>query len=156
MDNILRRNNVAPAPKRNQTTTWKEFIRRHLDVLAGTDFFTVEVLTWRSLVTYSPSTWQPSTQHACVYREVTTEGSESMFGYAHLLFSDQEQRLVHHDRIVRRKCFPKFGNGWLVRELRVEQRAELRVLIMQCVSTLIQESPGCRVIPAKLTRRLSR
>ena len=42
--NILRRNNVAPAPKRSQTTSWKEFIRRHLDVLAGTDFFTVEVL----------------------------------------------------------------------------------------------------------------
>src|SRR5262249_24423873 len=50
--NILRRNNVAPAPKRSQTTTWKEFIRRHMDVLAGTDFFTVEVLTWRGLVTY--------------------------------------------------------------------------------------------------------
>jgi putative transposase len=50
--NILRRHNVAPAPKRSQTTTWKEFIRRHLDVLAGTDFFTVEVLTWRGLVTY--------------------------------------------------------------------------------------------------------
>src|SRR5215472_1885939 len=50
--NILRRNNVAPAPKRSQTTTWKEFIRRHLDVLSGTDFFTVEVLTWRGLVAY--------------------------------------------------------------------------------------------------------
>jgi len=50
--NILRRNDVAPAPKRSQTTTWKEFIRRHMDVLAGTDFFTVEVLTWRGLVTY--------------------------------------------------------------------------------------------------------
>jgi transposase InsO family protein len=50
--NILRRHDVAPAPKRIQTTTWKEFIGRHMDVLAGTDFFTVEVLTWRGLVTY--------------------------------------------------------------------------------------------------------
>ena len=50
--NILRRNDVAPAPKRSQTTTWKAFIRRHMDVLAGTDFFTVEVLSWRGLVTY--------------------------------------------------------------------------------------------------------
>jgi putative transposase len=50
--NILRRHGIAPAPKRSQTTTWKEFIRRHMDVLAGTDFFTVEVLTWRGLVTY--------------------------------------------------------------------------------------------------------
>jgi len=50
--NILRRHDIAPAPKRSQTTTWKDFIRRHMDVLAGTDFFTVEVLTWRGLVTY--------------------------------------------------------------------------------------------------------
>jgi hypothetical protein len=50
--NILRRYDIAPAPKRSQTTTWKEFIRRHMDVLAGTYFFTVEVLTWRGLVTY--------------------------------------------------------------------------------------------------------
>jgi putative transposase len=35
----------APAPKRSQTTTWKDFIRSHMDVLAGIDFFTVEVLT---------------------------------------------------------------------------------------------------------------
>ena len=50
--NILRRHHIAPAPQRSQTTSGKEFIRRHLDVLAGTDFFTVEVLTWRGLVTY--------------------------------------------------------------------------------------------------------
>src|SRR5215469_3232577 len=50
--NILRRHNLAPAPERSRTTTWKEFIRSHLDVLAGADFFTVEVLTWRGLVTY--------------------------------------------------------------------------------------------------------
>src|SRR6267142_943169 len=29
--NILRRHDIAPAPKRSQTTTWKEFIRRHMD-----------------------------------------------------------------------------------------------------------------------------
>jgi putative transposase len=50
--NILRRHNIAPAPERSRTTTWKEFIRLHMDVLAGADFFTVEVLTWRGLVTY--------------------------------------------------------------------------------------------------------
>jgi transposase InsO family protein len=50
--NILRRHGIRPVPERSKTTTWKEFIRRHRDVLAGTDFFTVEVLTWRGLVTY--------------------------------------------------------------------------------------------------------
>ena len=50
--NILRRHGIAPAPERKRTTTWREFIRSHMAVLAGTDFFTVEVLTWRGLVTY--------------------------------------------------------------------------------------------------------
>src|SRR5215469_3105234 len=45
-------NNVASAVKGRQTTTWKEFIRRHMDVLAGTDFFTVEALTWRGFAIY--------------------------------------------------------------------------------------------------------
>jgi putative transposase len=50
--NILRRYGIQPAPKRSQNTTWKDFIARHMAVLAGTDFFTVEVLTWRGLATY--------------------------------------------------------------------------------------------------------
>src|ERR1700681_1017270 len=50
--NILRRHGIAPAPKRSRTTSWKDFIAAHMDVLAGADFFTVEVLTWRGLVTY--------------------------------------------------------------------------------------------------------
>jgi putative transposase len=50
--NILRRHGIAPAPDRRRTTTWSQFIRNHMAVLAGTDFFTVEVLTWRGLVTY--------------------------------------------------------------------------------------------------------
>src|SRR6266576_1823005 len=50
--NILRRHGLAPAPKRSQNTTWKEFIRSHMAVLVGIDFLTVEVLTWRGLVTY--------------------------------------------------------------------------------------------------------
>jgi hypothetical protein len=35
-----------------RTTTWPAFIRTHLALLAGTDFFTAEVLTLRGLVTY--------------------------------------------------------------------------------------------------------
>ena len=50
--NILRRHGLQPAPERSKTTAWKDFIRRHMDVLAGTDIFSVEVLTWRGLVTY--------------------------------------------------------------------------------------------------------
>jgi putative transposase len=42
----------AAAPERKRTTTWPAFIRIHLALLAGTDFFTAEVLTLRGLVTY--------------------------------------------------------------------------------------------------------
>jgi putative transposase len=50
--NVLRRYGISPAPKRSQSTTWKQFIAAHMAVLAGVDFFTVEVLTWRGLATY--------------------------------------------------------------------------------------------------------
>jgi homeodomain-containing protein len=49
--NVLQRHGVPPAPERKRTTTWPEFIRIHLALLAGTDFFTAEVLTLRGLVT---------------------------------------------------------------------------------------------------------
>ncbi len=45
--NILRRSGIAPAPKRSQNTTWADFIRSQWAVMAGMDFFTVEVLSWR-------------------------------------------------------------------------------------------------------------
>src|SRR5882724_9894871 len=50
--NILKRHGLPPAPQRKTTTTWKEFIRTHLDVLIATDFFTAEVWTLGGLVTY--------------------------------------------------------------------------------------------------------
>jgi transposase InsO family protein len=50
--NILRRHGIAPAPKRSQNTNWKDFIASHMAVLAGVDFFTVEVWTGAGLLTY--------------------------------------------------------------------------------------------------------
>src|SRR5436190_2600274 len=43
--NILKRHGIPLAPERQTTTTWKEFIRTHMDVLVATDFFTAEVWT---------------------------------------------------------------------------------------------------------------
>ena len=43
--NVLKRHGIPSAPEREKTTTWKEFIRSHMDVLAATDFFTTEVWT---------------------------------------------------------------------------------------------------------------
>ena len=49
---ILRRHGIPPAPERKKATTWTEFIRSHIYILAATDFFTAEVWTQGGLVTY--------------------------------------------------------------------------------------------------------
>jgi putative transposase len=51
--NILRRYHLEPAPQRRKAgMSWAQFLKLHWDVLAATDFFTVEVATWHGLVTY--------------------------------------------------------------------------------------------------------
>jgi transposase InsO family protein len=51
--NILRRHHLEPAPHRRKAgMSWAQFLTLHWDVLAATDFFTVEVATWHGLVTY--------------------------------------------------------------------------------------------------------
>jgi hypothetical protein len=43
---------IQPAPKRSQNTTWRISSPLRWPSWQGTDFFTVEVLTWRGLATY--------------------------------------------------------------------------------------------------------
>jgi transposase InsO family protein len=51
--NSLRRHHMDPAPQRRKAgMSWHKFLKIHWDVLAATDFFTVEVATWHGLVTY--------------------------------------------------------------------------------------------------------
>src|SRR5256885_4495373 len=50
---ILRRHHMDPAPQRRKAgMSWAQFLKLHWEVLAATDFFTVEVATWHGLVTY--------------------------------------------------------------------------------------------------------
>jgi putative transposase len=51
--NILRRHHMDPAPQRRKAGMgWAQFLKMHWEILAATDFFTVEVATWHGLVTY--------------------------------------------------------------------------------------------------------
>src|SRR5499426_3149369 len=51
--NILRRHHMEPAPQRRKGGMgWAQFLQLHWEVLAATDFFTVEVATWHGFVTY--------------------------------------------------------------------------------------------------------
>jgi transposase InsO family protein len=47
---ILEDHGICPEPERNKKGTWNDFIRSHMNVLAATDFFSVELLTSRGLV----------------------------------------------------------------------------------------------------------
>jgi hypothetical protein len=48
--NILKRHGIPPAPQRQKTMTWREFIRIHRDVLGATAFFSSEIWTWFGFV----------------------------------------------------------------------------------------------------------
>jgi putative transposase len=50
--NILKRHGIEPAPDRRKRASWKAFLKTHWDVMAATDFFTVEVWTAHGLLTY--------------------------------------------------------------------------------------------------------
>jgi putative transposase len=51
---VLREAGMDPAPQRQKSTTWKEFLRAHWEVLAAADFFTVVV--WTALGAACPLT----------------------------------------------------------------------------------------------------
>ena len=47
---ILRAHGLPPVPER--PTSWQTFLRAHWGAIAGADFFTTEVWTWRGWMTY--------------------------------------------------------------------------------------------------------
>jgi len=48
---ILKAHGLPPVPE--QPTSWQTFLRAHWGAIAGADFFTTDVWTWRGLVTYT-------------------------------------------------------------------------------------------------------
>jgi len=49
---ILDEQGIVPAPERRKRVSWREFLAAQWEGLAATDFFDVEVLSWRGLVRY--------------------------------------------------------------------------------------------------------
>jgi putative transposase len=50
--NILKRHGIEPAPRRKRQASWATFLKSHWEVLAATDFTTVELWTRSGLVTF--------------------------------------------------------------------------------------------------------
>ena len=49
---ILKGHGIEPAPERGKGMPWSVFLKAHWKGLAATDFFTVEVWSWRGLMTH--------------------------------------------------------------------------------------------------------
>src|SRR5437870_11272907 len=52
VSNVLKRSGIEPSPERSKRATWSTFLKAHWEVLAASDFLTVEVWTGRGLVTH--------------------------------------------------------------------------------------------------------
>ena len=52
VDNIRKRNGIAPAPERGKSTTWRQFLKAHWEGLIAADFFTTQVLCSNGLITF--------------------------------------------------------------------------------------------------------
>jgi putative transposase len=50
--NILKDNGIDPAPQRDGHTRWSTFLNAHWECLTATDFLSVEVFTFKGLITY--------------------------------------------------------------------------------------------------------
>jgi putative transposase len=50
--NILKDHGIDPAPSRNAHTRWSTFLKAHWECLTATDFLSVEVFTFKGLITY--------------------------------------------------------------------------------------------------------
>lgn len=50
--NILKENGIDPAPARDAHTRWSTFLKAHWECLTAIDFLSVEVFTFKGLITY--------------------------------------------------------------------------------------------------------
>jgi transposase InsO family protein len=74
---ILKDQGIEPAPERGTGTPWSVFLKAHWKSLAACDFFTVEVWSWRGLIThYVLFVIELATRKACIVG-ITTQPHEN-------------------------------------------------------------------------------
>jgi hypothetical protein len=99
---ILKAAGVPPVPQR--PTSWHTFLRAHWGAIAGADFFTTEVWTWRGLVTFYTvfvidlasrrvhivgSTPHPDERFMRQVTRTLTAAGDGMLGHDHVLICDR-------------------------------------------------------------------
>jgi transposase InsO family protein len=110
--NVLHRHGIAPAPKRSQTTGWKDFIASHMSVIAGMDFFTVEILTWRGLITYYVLFAIQLETRRVILAGVTRHPTEEWMQQVARNLTDSESGTLGHQRFLLHDRDTKFCSGF--------------------------------------------
>jgi len=102
---ILKEAGVPPVPDR--PTSWQTFLRAHWGAIAGADFFTTEVWTWRGLVTFYTvfvidlasrrvhivgSTPHPDERFMRQVTRTLTAAGDSVLGDRHVLICDRDAK----------------------------------------------------------------
>ena len=149
---ILKAAGLPPVPQR--PTSWQTFLKAHWGVIAGADFFTTEVWTWRGLVTYYTvfvidlasrrvhvlgSTPHPSDLFMDqIVRLVTAADDGALVGH-HVLICDRDRKW---SRAVRRR----FGDAGIRVVLTPERAPNANAYAERFVRSIKEECLD-RVIP---------
>ena len=101
----MKAHGLPPVPER--PTSWQTFLRAHWGAIAGADFFTTEVWTWRGLVTYYTvfvidlasrrvqvvgSTPSPNDRFMCQVARTLTAADEGVLVGHHVLICDRDAK----------------------------------------------------------------
>jgi transposase InsO family protein len=148
--NVLKAAGVEPALTRKDGMTWREFLKVHWQVLAATDFFTVEVWTGRGLVRYHVLFVIQLATRAVEIAGVVPEPTESwMLQIARNLVDPwtgflASSRLLIHDRAtVFSEHFRQLLRSGRVESLRLPARSpNLNAYAERFVRTIRQECLG--------------
>ena len=115
--NILLAHGIEPAPKRGKLPRWSEFIKSHMDGLAATDFFTIEVWTKNGLVTYfvlfvidlasrrveiAGITASPDSAWMCQMARNLTDGEEGFLRGKRYILMDRDTKYCDRFRAILR------------------------------------------------------
>ncbi len=93
--NILRRHHMEPAPQRRKAgMSWAQFLKLHWEVLAATDFFTVEVATWHLAATFRPH-FVAAIPMACTPRDIELDNLRDLPLY--VIHSEADRRVPIED-----------------------------------------------------------
>jgi transposase InsO family protein len=110
--NVLRRHGIAPAPKRRQTTAWNDFIASHIAVIAGMDFLTVAILTWRGLMPYYVLFVIQLEARRVILAGVTLHRTEEWMKQVARNLTDSESGILSHQRFLLHDRDTKFCSGF--------------------------------------------